>query len=262
MIKVSIIVSSCDAFSECWEPFISSIEKFWGDCPWDIHIISNYKSIKSEKVKFIKVGYDNGWGSNLKMALNQIDSEYIIYLHEDYFLNGSVNSKIINDHITYCQDNDIDYLRLFGPFFDDYSINQTYYSLSPKLKKYRLCLRNSIWKKDAIEKLLIEGYSAWEFEWRIEKYIKEKKLTIKSYVLQSKYYPSLSIPTLTHTAIHKGMWTQQGYDYLIANGFKNILNKRDKEGDFITYIINNENKLTRPILSIILRILIRLKINI
>ena len=83
--KVSVVVTSCDHFSECWEPFIKSIDKHWGDCPWDINIISNYQSIKSEKVKFINVGEDKGWASNLKVALKQIDSNYIIYLHEDYF---------------------------------------------------------------------------------------------------------------------------------------------------------------------------------
>ena len=260
--KVSVVVTSCDHFSECWEPFIKSIDKHWGDCPWDINIISNYQSIKSEKVKFINVGEDKGWASNLKVALKQIDSNYIIYLHEDYFLNGKVNSEIINEHIIYCANNNVDYLRLFGPFFDQFSITGTNYSLSPKSKSYRLCLRNSIWKKESFEKLLIDGSSAWEFEWYIEKYISNNNLSIKSYVLQSQYYPSQAIPSLEHTAVHKGMWTQQGYDFLKENGFENILNKREKEGFIITYIIENENKWIKPFLSIVLRFLIRFKINI
>lgn len=260
--KVSVVVSSCDSFSECWEPFIKSVNTYWGDCPWDIIILSNHKSIISKTVKFINVGDDKGWASNLKLVLNQIDADFIIYLQEDYFLNGKVNSKIINDHICYCANNNIDYLRLFGPFFDKYSITGTTYSLSPKSKPYRLCLRNSIWKKNTFEQLLIEGSSGWEFEWNIERHISKNNLNVKSYVLQSKYYPNLAIPSLSHTAVHKGMWTQQGYNYLKDNGYENILNKRVKEGFFITFIIGNNNKIIKPFLSLLLRFLLRFKINI
>lgn len=260
--KTSVVVSSCDSFSECWEPFIKSIDKYWGDCPWDINIISNYQSIKSEKVKFINVGEDKGWASNLKVALKQIDSNYIIYLQEDYFLCDKVNSEIIVEHIIYCVKNNIDYLRLFGPFFDQFPIIGTNYSLSPKSKPYRLCLRNSIWKKESFEKLLIDGFSGWQFEWNIEKHIKNNNLSIKSYVLQSQYYPSQAIPTLEHTAVHKGMWTQQGYNFLKENGFENILHKREKEGFIITYIIENKNKWTKPFLAVFLRFMLRFKINI
>ena len=260
--KISVVVSSCDAFKECWEPFIYSIDKYWNDCPWEIYIISNHKTILSEKVKFIGVGEDKGWASNLKIALNQIDSNYIVYLHEDYFLNGKVDSAVIAEHINFCAKNDVDYLRLFGPFFDEFAIEGTNYSQSPKSKPYRLCLRNAIWRKEAFETILIDGNSGWEFEWNIEKYIEKAKLKINSIVLQSQYYPALAIPTLNHTAVHKGMWTQEGYDYLINNGFENILNKRQKEGALITFIIENENNWLKPFLAVILRFLIYFKINI
>ena len=62
----------------------------------------------------------------------------------------------------------------------------------------------------------------------LKKHISNNNLSIKSYVLQSQYYPSQAIPSLEHTAVHKGMWTQQGYDFLKENGFENILNKREK----------------------------------
>ena len=82
---------------------------------------------------------------------------------------GKLIQKSLMNTSFYCANNNVDYLRLFGPFFDQFSITGTNYSLSPKSKSYRLCLRNSIWKKESFEKLLIDGSSAWEFEWYIEK---------------------------------------------------------------------------------------------
>lgn len=260
--KVAIVVSSCDAFQECWEPFIYSINKYWADCPWDVYMISNYKSIESDKVNFILVGEDKGWASNLKKAISQIDADYIMYLQEDYFLEVKVNTIEINTHFVYCKENNIDYLRLFGPFFDDLAIEGTTYAYSPKSKRYRLCLRNAIWDKKSLDSILIEGNTGWQFEWNIEKYIDKNKIVINSLVLQSQYYPDKAIGSLGDTAVHKGMWTQSGYDYLKTHGFNDILNKRPKEGGLITYLIHNKIKILRPFSSGLLKLLIKFKINI
>lgn len=260
--KVAVVVSSCDAFQECWEPFIFSMKKYWADCPWDIYMVSNYKSIDSEKIKFILVGEDKGWASNLKKAISRLDADYIVYLQEDYFLDFKVDSAEIKQHLVYCKENNIDYLRLFGPFFDEYAIADTPYSLSPKSKRYRLCLRNAIWKKDSLDKILIEGYTGWQFEWDMEKYLQKNNITINSLVIQSQFYPLKVISSLGDTAVHKGMWTQSGYDYLIEHGFDKILNKRPKEGQLITLLIHNKIKWLRPFSSVLLNFLIKFKINI
>lgn len=260
--KVAVVVSSCDAFQECWEPFIYSMNKFWDDCPWDIYIISNYQSIDSDKIKFISVGEDKGWASNLKKAFNEIEVDYIIYLHEDYFLDFKVDSNQIKNHLEYCFENKIDYLRLYGPFFDQFAIKGTQYAFSPESKKYRLCLRNAIWKKDTFNSILIEGYNAWQFELNMEEYLLKNNIMINSIVLQSQFYPQNGIGSLGDTGVHKGMWTKSGYDYLIKYGFENILSKRKKEGDLITLLIHNKIKWLRPICSVLVKILLKYKINI
>jgi hypothetical protein len=260
--KVAVVVSSCDAFQECWEPFIYSLNKYWNDCPWDIYLISNYLTIETEKIKFIRVGEDKGWATNLKKAFSKIEADYIVYLHEDYFLDFKVDTDQIKNHITYCYKNNTDYMRLYGPFFDEFAIKGTEYALSPASKKYRLCLRNAIWKKDTFNQILIEGYNAWQFELNMEKYLQKNKITINSIVLQSQFFPQNGIGSLGDTGVHKGMWTQSGYDYLIKHGFENILSKRKKEGDVITFLIHNKIKWLRPFGSILVKLLLKYKINI
>ena len=260
--NIAVVVTSCDAFQECWEPFIYSVNKYWDDCPWDIYLISNYNSIENNRVKFIKVGEDKGWASNLKNAINQIDAEYIIYLHEDFFINKKVNTEEIVKHFTYCKNNKIDYLGLNGPFFDKFAIKETFYALSPQSKRYRLCLQSAIWNKLSFNQLLINGFNAWQFEWEIENYIKKHSLNIKSIVLQSHYHPDMAISYVEDTAVHKGMWTVNGYNYLIKHGFENILIKRRKEGEIITFLIHNKIKLLRPFCAVLVRILLKYNINI
>ena len=238
------------------------MDKYWADCPWDIYIVSNYDSINTEKVNFILVGEDNGWSSNLKKAISQIEADYIVYLHEDYFLDSKVDSYEIEQHLIYCSENNIDYLRLFGPFFDEFSITGTPYSLSPKSKKYRLCLRSAIWKKKSLDEILFDGYTGWQFELNIDKYLNKNNIIINSLVLQSQFYPQKAIGSLGDTAVHKGMWTQSGYDYLNEHGFEDILIKRPREGELITSLIHNKINWLRPFCSVLLKFLLKFKINI
>ena len=81
MTKAAIVVNSCDAFNDCWNPFIHSMTKYWNDCPWQVYIISNNNTIECPKgFSFLQVGEDKKFASNLKKAISMLDSEYIIYL--------------------------------------------------------------------------------------------------------------------------------------------------------------------------------------
>ena len=83
MKKVAIIVSSFDKYSTCWEPFAHGVSKYWPDCPYPIYLITNRKDFCIGQVTALKIGVDQGWASNLKFALEQINVDYI-YLEIKY----------------------------------------------------------------------------------------------------------------------------------------------------------------------------------
>ena len=47
----------------------------------------------------------------MKKALELIDSDYIIFFLEDYFLKEKVNNYIINSHLVHCVKNSIDFFK-------------------------------------------------------------------------------------------------------------------------------------------------------
>ena len=79
----SIIVSSCDNFSDLWEPFFILFFKYWPDCPFKIYLISETKIYSDEKVEMISLKKDMGWASNLKAAIRRINTPYFIYFQEE-----------------------------------------------------------------------------------------------------------------------------------------------------------------------------------
>ena len=269
MDKVAIVVSSCDYFEDCWEPFIYSLRKYWPDCRFPVYIISNFKEIANKDlVTFIKVGVDKGWASNYKKALMTLDYEYIIYFQEDYFLCNSVNNEWINRHLKYIEEHNVDYLRLEYPHnknqrqCDRYSIDNTYYASSPLSYKFALNLQAAIWRKDILFSLLIDGQSGWDYEANVNSYVIKNHIKIKSLTVHSKIPKDWCLTYVNGTAVRKGMWTQAGYDFLIKNGFNDLAKGRRVEGKLITRLMHTYRFPFRQISAVILRILQKYKLNI
>ena len=250
MTKAAIVVNSCDAFNDCWKPFIHSMTKYWNNCPWQVYIISNNNAIECpEGFGFLKVGEDKKFASNLKKAIATIDAEYIIYLQEDYFLDCKVRQEAIEAHLEYCIKNNVDYLRLGMPFIKGKTVNGIY-SENKLADKYALCLQAAIWKKETLDKFLFEGWSGWDFEYKIQDYAIEQGMDIKILGLKEEYKDS-GINYVTGTAVRKGKWTVCGYEFLKNEGFEELTDRRGKEGFLFYHLQEVHGIFRKPALAIV-----------
>ena len=224
-----IIISSCDYYSDCWEPMAYSLNMYWEDCPFPIYLITNFKTPKLSGINIINVGEDKAWGNNLHRVIEQIPTQYILLLQEDYFLTSKVNTSAIKKHLEYCIKDDIDYLRLDIPFRDKLTTSNPRYCLDPISKRYALCLQTAIWTHSTLLNLTQKDWTGWEYERNIHKYIRQNHISIKSRVLNSSYYPQEGLPITNGTAIRKGLWTVAGKNFLIENGFAKLITTRKEE---------------------------------
>jgi len=267
--KTAVLISSCDAFNDCWAPMIYSLKKYWSDCPFPIYFISNYYKIDDEKIKFINVGIDKGFASNLSFALKKIECDYIIYFQEDYFLTDYVNTDAIQKHIIHCRENNIVFLKIHANDFlfrDNYRINESDYCKNPIDIRYSINTSVAIWERETLEKLCVEGYSGWEWERNIISFINKNGIEINSEMLHSSCYKEKGIISLPGGAVAKGRWTQNGVTFLRKYGFNDVIEKREVEGKFITrlgeFYNHHPKSLLRFPIVIVLRLLLKYKINI
>ena len=75
-----------------------------------------------------------------------------------------------------------------------------------------------------------------------------------------KEFADTGINYVRGTAIRKGLWIIEGYQFLKDNGFSELLDKRGCEGWFFGNIIDNQGPL-RPICLAIVKIMMKLKWN-
>lgn len=252
---LTILVSSCDKFQDCWEPFILAFNNCWPDCPFPKYIITNYDGWDGDRngFKCIQVGHDEGWSTNMKTAIDKegLSSSYILYLQEDYWLTTHIDSDFIISQIDYCKKKDLDYLRLTFPWMDSYQIDNIH-AISPIGKEqYAICLLAAIWKRSSLYKLLVPGWSGWDFEANVE------TLDLSGFKAEVLLEKEARKQFHFIDAVRRGRWTRIGLNYLRKNNFNHLINKREKEGIVYTSIVDamRLNKVFRIIGSRIIRIM-------
>ena len=240
--NVSIVISSCDLYSDCWKPMFLSLQENWGNSDLPIYLICNFKDSGNERVKALKVGEHLGWGSNTKKAMGMIESDYILLLQEDYFLNAPMSDLAILKHVEFMKSQSLDYLRIGPTWYDNLrKKDNPDYCYSPADRPFAMCLQPAIWKKSTLEKLAVPGWTGWDYERNIHKYIADNHINsesggVKSMVIHSSLSATEGYNMVHGTAIRKGIWTEGGIEFLERHGFMDEIKGRKREGKLLTIL--------------------------
>jgi len=238
--KVAIIITTCDAYRDCWKPMIKSLDSNWSDCEYSRYIITNYAEDSTiPNTTFVKVGDDKrSWCTLALKGLEQIDAEYVIFFQEDYWLGKQVNNEAIKSHIDYMDNNGLDYLKLSKDFpRDKYRIGSTNYCLNPINERYTLNTAIAIWRKSTFQKFILQdGWDGWKFERNIVPYINDNKIHIKSQTIYSPLVDALGITSIKDGAIVRGVWSPAATEFLKANGYFDTLKGRPVMGPITAWL--------------------------
>lgn len=166
--KVCVFVDSFDGYSFLWNTFFDIFNKYWADCPYPIYLVNNEKKINYKNVEIINTGIEINWFNRTLKALKQIESDYIIFFLEDYFIGKKVDNSLIEQAVEFVIDNKINFYK----FVDTPKTKQTYKDI-PYLGKiesnqrYAINGALAIWKRDYFIEVLenvVDGKTAWDFE--------------------------------------------------------------------------------------------------
>lgn len=216
--KIAVVVLSCDKYKDLWPPFFELFFKNWPDCPYDILLFSNEESYEDERVRTVLSGPDKDWSSSVKACLKQIDYEYILILFDDVFLIKKVDQQKFLGLIGYIDQYKPEYQKFTPDPKPDVRINK-------EIGKFHINThyRNglmSIWKKQILIDMLIEGESAWAFETKGLERSQKYENVFGSYVY---YFNFLH-------GVEKGKWYKSAVKNLTGLGIKLDLDVRQVLG--------------------------------
>lgn len=172
--QVTILLTTCDKYSDAWAPFFSLWKTYWPDCPYPFIMNTEEKSFSSEyfSVTAIPGGKGLKWSKRLKNCLKHIDTEYVLLCLEDYFIQAPVNTVIFNEALKTMNDTpDLGVIQFaidIPAKYDATSIINEYFSPVPKYKEKkgngRIYCVLSLYRTRYLKKLLLSTENPWQFE--------------------------------------------------------------------------------------------------
>ena len=167
--KIPLLVISCDKYSDLWGPFFQVFRIRWPDCPFDLYLGTNHLTCEVQGVTTINIGDDHSWAAGVIAMLKKLPVTHVILFLEDFFLTEPVDTDAVLRLVYISQRHSVDCLRL-SPLppptplptrlvsgYEDIGIVE-------KDTPYLIATQPAIWRKDFLMKILVPGFSAWEFE--------------------------------------------------------------------------------------------------
>ena len=164
-VKCSILVLSCDAYSDLWTPFFTLLASEWPDCPFPIFLGSGQGIECPQNVISLKSSAGRDWSQCLLDYLKMISSEYVLLMLDDFFLRAKVDTNKIQYCLAFAISTGAQQVRLVPRPPPQIRIEgeRLIGSCSPGTR-YRVCTQAAIWKKSALANLVRAGETAWQFE--------------------------------------------------------------------------------------------------
>ena len=175
-LDLTILVNSTDSFEDCWDPFFKLFSIYWAVCPYPIVLNTETKmySFPGLDLTTSQVGKHGivdaariPWSDCLLRCLEQIETKYILYLQDDYFINGPVDQILIDEFLALMAKYDVAHVRLMETDIKAVHrpspLHPLLWEISPSAN-YRISMQAALWRRDSLKSYLRSGESGWQFE--------------------------------------------------------------------------------------------------
>lgn len=226
----TVLVNSCDSYEDTWEPFFKIFKIQWPDCPYPIVLNTESKKYVDEGLN-VKCPNNFGetdkipWGKRLIGVLKSIESEYVIFLLDDFFFTGRVDQDRINECIRWMDEDKsisvFSFRRTHQPNIQDGKY--PHFERRPQTADYRLNCQAAIWRREKLISYIKPHENPWE--WEIYGSIRSSRYKEKFYsAIEDE--PYIFQYDIMKYGIIRGKWSKTTVDYLESYGIKVDYTKR------------------------------------
>ena len=245
--KCSILVCSCDAYSEAWEPFFYLLRKHWPDCDYPTYLNTESKDFNKYGVRTI-TSNNGAWTERLHRVLEKIESEYVLIFLEDFFLQKNVNTTKFNFALEEMQKNENIAVFYFNKItgYQCESKYEEYYLMKPKDNCLYMCnCQAALWRKDVLMEATQGIMSAWEFEDKGFFSLSPQRQNMEFYCSRTTYYDKVREEDIFSYillrgegyGIWKSRWLWNNDRLLVREGIP-VKIKKIRKMSKINYLIN------------------------
>jgi hypothetical protein len=177
-LDLTILVSSTDAYADCYEPFFRLFARYWPGLTAPVVLITEEKNYVCpyRDVTVFRTAEGHGsrqptWGWNLRRCLESLDTELVLYLGVDSFLTAPVDDGIIEEFAGYMTETSWthEFTMHIGlcPRSSHGPLHLTEYPLLwevDRQARYRFSLVPGLWNRKDFLRYVRASDNPWQFE--------------------------------------------------------------------------------------------------
>ena len=169
---ITILVSSCDLYEDAWMPFFKLLKMHWKDCPHPMALITEEKEYDCDfmDVKSIKTGKNISWTERIRYALDQVDTEFVLFFLEDFFLHKDVDVIAFDRALEIIRSQkDVGMIHFTPveknmPIIEENNLEEAFYDLPIRKRTLRTRVAVTLFRKEYFLRLLYKDESPWKYE--------------------------------------------------------------------------------------------------
>ena len=161
--NASVLVMSCDKYSDIWTTFHKLYKKNWKDNPYKTYFCTETKKNNN----FETINTQGSWTARTRQALEKIDTDYVIFMLDDFFLRKEVDQIRIEAILDQFKPNTAVFnLELINGIKTKESSLKGF-KLRQNNQVYLCSCQPSIWNRKILIELLQEDMTPWQWETQI-----------------------------------------------------------------------------------------------
>ena len=211
---VTILVSSCDKYADAWEPFFKLFHIKCPDCPYRILFNTESKNYSCDdlSIETVHTGACQTWTERIKASLEKIDTEFVLFFLEDFFLLSPVNPQSWQQALDCMKKHpDVGFMCFHpnGPFNQPLrhrSVIDTNLYETKKNENFRINATVGLWRKEFLLQMLFRDGDAWYFEWSATKLSKYSNYKTTFWDRESVRIFDYEINLSSGLGIFRGKW--------------------------------------------------------
>lgn len=207
MNELSILILSCDKYSDLWGGFFYQMNKTF---PTQLkkYLVSNHLDYVEQDIAnltVIKNGDDTNWSGNLLKVLTKIPEKKVFIILEDIYIESQVDPRIFEQIQNFLFETDAQHIKYMGSPKATLPVNTEFSAY--EIGMPYLVSACGIWDREYLSSLLIDGENAWDFEVNASY---RAKYSAKTFFAPTK-------PLFTYkNMVEKGFWIKSSLDWALT----------------------------------------------
>lgn len=184
----TLLLSTYDGGEDLWEGFFTALVNQWPgfDMPIVVNTETKKCTFKGLDIRTINCGpgkHAAVWGRRLINALKQVDTEYILFFLEDFWLDAPVDVEHFEKCRQWMRENPDVASISFQPTGGNNIKDNRFYRFEKRPQKgpYRMNCQAALWRREVLIRYIMPHESPWD--WELNGTIRSKKYTEGLYTL-------------------------------------------------------------------------------